>query len=81
MVHERSSTGLGDVRKSKWIIKMSLAVISRAFCLALLTAGTVLSTSNNLEDSHIHEDAVDIGNWTVGDCILAKFAMDFTVSV
>jgi len=58
---------------------MSLAVISRAFCLALLTAGTVLSTSHNFEDSHIHEDAVDIGNWTVGDCILAKFAMDFTI--
>lgn len=53
-------------------------LIYGTFCLSLMT-GTVLSTSQNSINLHINEDAVDVGNWTVGDCILAKFAMDFTI--
>ena len=58
---------------------MKMAVMHWTLLFVLLTAGAVFSTSPILNTSgEIHE--MNIGNWSVGDCILAKFAMNFTVS-
>jgi len=55
-----------------------MAVIQWALCLVMLTAGTVYSTSPIKDTTGaIHE--INTGNWSVGDCILAKFAMEFTI--
>lgn len=56
-----------------------MAVIHLTTCFVLLAAGTVLSTSAQLDNKGSNDDA-EVGNWTVGDCIMAKFSMEFTVS-
>lgn len=56
-----------------------MAVIHLTTCFVLLAAGTVLSTSAQLENRGSNDDA-EVGNWTVGDCIMAKFSMEFTVN-
>ena len=55
-----------------------MAVIHWTTIVVLLAAGTVFSTSTELNKNS--DDDPDVGNWTVGDCIMAKFSMDFTVS-
>lgn len=56
-----------------------MAVIHLTTCFVLLAAGTVLSTSAQLDNRGSNDDA-EVGNWTVGDCIMAKFSMEFTVN-
>ena len=56
-----------------------MAVIHVTTCFVLLVAGTVLSTSVELDTRGQNGDA-EVGNWTVGDCIMAKFSMEFTFS-
>lgn len=56
-----------------------MAVIHLTTCFVLLAAGTVLITSAQLENRGSNDDA-EVGNWTVGDCIMAKFSMEFTVN-
>jgi len=57
---------------------MKMAVMHWTLLFVLLTAGAVYSTTPILNKSgEIHE--MNIGNWSVGDCILAKFAMNFTI--
>ena len=56
-----------------------MAVIHLTTCFVLLVAGTVLSTSVELDTKGTNGDG-EVGNWTVGDCIMAKFSMEFTVS-
>ena len=51
-----------------------MAMFRRALCFVLLTAGEFFIVSSK------EVETVDIGNWHVGDCILAEFAMNFTVS-
>jgi len=55
-----------------------MAVIHWTTIVVLLAAGTVFSTSTEMnKDSG---DDPDVGNWTVGDCIMAKFSMEFTIN-
>jgi len=56
-----------------------MAVIHWRIGFVLLAAGTVFSTSSEL-DTKEHNDDVEVGNWTVGDCIMAKFSMEFTIN-
>ena len=58
---------------------MSMAVMYWAILVALLASGAVSSTSLTVDTVNVNEEKV--GNWSVGDCILAKFAMNFTVSL
>jgi len=57
--------------------KMSMAVMYWAILVALLASGAVSSTSPTVDTVNVNEEKV--GNWSVGDCILAKFAMNFTI--
>ena len=57
-----------------------MAVIHLTTCVLLLAAGTVFSTSAQLETRESNDEG-EVGNWTVGDCIMAKFSMEFTVSI
>jgi len=56
-----------------------MAVIHWTIGFVLLAAGTVLSTSSELHTKGLNDD-VEVGNWTVGDCIMAKFSMEFTIN-
>ena len=56
-----------------------MAVINWATCLALLATGSVSSISPNANEINVNGNG-QVGNWSVGNCILAKFAMNFTVS-
>ena len=51
-----------------------MAMFRWALCLVVLTAGEFFIVSSQ------EIEKADIGSWHVGDCILAEFAMNFTVS-
>ena len=52
-----------------------MAVLHWTLYLVVLTAREFFIVS-----SESLEKEVEVGNWTVGDCILAEFAMEFSVS-
>ena len=56
---------------------MSMAVMYWATCIALLASSTVSSTAPQVKNLKVEDE--NVGNWSVGNCILAKFAMNFTV--
>ena len=59
---------------------MSMAVMMYwPTCFALLATGAVSSMSPTVNAINVN-DSEQVGNWSVGNCILAKFAMNFTVS-
>jgi len=47
-------------------------------CFALLATGAVSSMSPTVSVRNVN-DSEQVGNWSVGNCILAKFAMNFTI--
>lgn len=57
-----------------------MTVIHLTSCLMVLTAGIFPSASaKGLDGKAVTNYKMDAGNWSVGDCILAQFAMEFTV--
>jgi len=56
---------------------MSMAVMYWATCIALLASSTVSSTAPQVKNLKVEDE--NVGNWSVGNCILAKFAMNFTI--
>jgi len=56
-----------------------MAVNHLTTCVLLLAAGTVFSTLAQLEARQSNDEG-EVGNWTVGDCIMAKFSMEFTIN-
>ena len=56
---------------------MTMAVMYWAMCITLLASSAVSSSSPQIENINANNGSV--GNWSVGNCILAKFAMNFTV--
>ena len=66
--------GNWDTSSEKKTFKTTMAVINWISFFAIIT----LKTGPGVH-AVISNQASDVGNWTVGDCILAKFAMDFSV--
>merc|ERR1719434_57762 len=56
---------------------MTMAVMYWAMCITLLASSAVSSSSPQIENINANNGSV--GNWSVGNCILAKFAMNFTI--
>lgn len=56
---------------------MTMAVMYWAMCITLLASSAVSSSSPQVENINVNDGSV--GNWSVGNCILAKFAMNFTI--
>jgi len=56
---------------------MTMAVMYWAMCITLLASSAVSSSSPQVENINANDGSV--GNWSVGNCILAKFAMNFTI--
>jgi len=56
---------------------MTMAVMYWAMCITLLASSAVSSSSPQIENINANDGSV--GNWSVGNCILAKFAMNFTI--
>jgi len=54
-----------------------MAVMYWAMCITLLASSAVSSSSPQVENINVNDGSV--GNWSVGNCILAKFAMNFTI--
>ena len=66
---------LGYLQPSLKMIWRLVGATTLVFTLATLAA----SRSSNKQDVVSDLDAADAGNWTVGDCILAQFAMEVKV--
>ena len=58
----------------------TMAVIYLAIHSLILSIFTVLGASSELPVHTLTNPEMDVGNWSVGDCIIAQFAMEFTVS-
>ena len=57
-----------------------MAAIYWALCLFMSMAFEFLTvSSHNLDNTKLSNDGMDVINWSVGDCILARFNMTFSV--
>jgi hypothetical protein len=51
----------------------------RSLLLAAISATILVSSSNSVLAASPQVVGPDAGNWTVGNCILAQFAMEFQI--